>query len=145
MSLRYRIARTIRNLASWIEPRTRGMGWTCFHCGENFGNPNLAQAHFGDTPGAAPACVLIQDRGMLYELREAQRERAEALQRAKAAEDQAEVLEGEMDEFKRAARAANSHELRMAIDSLTGRAICADVLIEAVRAKAPEIYAEVIG
>jgi hypothetical protein len=120
------------------------MGWVCFHCGEHFANPNLAEAHFGPSPDRKPACVLIQERGMLYELRAAQAAYAEALTARQAAEDEAEMLEGQMAEYRRAGKAANCHELRMNIDSLEGEAITARWLIEAIRTRAPEVYAEVV-
>jgi len=141
---RYRLARIVRNFAGWIDPRTRGTGWVCFHCDEQFANPNLAKAHFGPSPDHKPACVLIQDRGMLYELRAAQQEAAEARFAERRAEEQAEMLEGQMAEYRRAAKAQTCHQLRMNIDSLEGEAITARALIEAIRTRAPKVYAEVI-
>ena len=120
-------------------------GWTCFHCGENFGNPNLARAHFGPTPASQPACVLIQERGMLYELREHEARHSELLDRATRAEERADVLEQEMEEYRRAAKADSCHQLRMNIDGLEGRALAADSIIRALRARAPELINEVVG
>ena len=36
-------------------------GWTCFHCGETFTNPNKARDHFGHDIDATPACQLTRD------------------------------------------------------------------------------------
>jgi hypothetical protein len=125
------------------EMMERSKVWICFHCGEHFGNPYLASAHFGPTSDSRPACVLIQERGMLYELREHERRHSEMLDRAVRAEENVEFLEGELAEFRRIA-GGGLHELRMKMDSLQGEAITARVLIEAIRDRAPQIYEEVI-
>lgn len=52
-------------------------GWTCFHCGETFLNPNLARVHFGAMPDATPGCMLRvqgKERGLLFQLREIEAE-----------------------------------------------------------------------
>lgn len=59
-------------------------GWTCFHCGETFGNPNLARAHFGEMPTNEVACVMISERGMLYTMRAIEMQRDEVRARLAA-------------------------------------------------------------
>jgi hypothetical protein len=54
------------------------LGWTCYHCGETFMVPGLAAEHFGASPMAEPGCLIRvkrgDERGLLFELREAEAE-----------------------------------------------------------------------
>lgn len=119
-------------------------GWVCFHCGEHFGNPNLARAHFGATPDRKPACVLIQERGMLYELRAAE-ERAELAETAaRIADDRLEAMEQEIAEYRRIA-GGGVHELRMKIDSLEGFACVANRIVTELLERNEKLYKEIIG
>lgn len=63
-------------------------GWTCFHCGETFGNQGAAALHFGGTPEATAGCLLKvrrgEEAGLLYAVRVAEQERGEALVRLNA-------------------------------------------------------------
>lgn len=49
-------------------------GWRCFHCGEYFANPNLARAHFGEFTGTTPACIIKAEQGLVYLLRDQERQ-----------------------------------------------------------------------
>lgn len=51
-------------------------GWTCFHCGETFMVPGLAEEHFGRYPDETPACRIKagHERNLVFALREAERE-----------------------------------------------------------------------
>jgi hypothetical protein len=124
-------------------------GWTCYHCGETFTVWGAAEDHFGKTPEAKPGCVLkVQfgnERGLEMELRKVEAERDEWRNRALKAEEHEELLEGEMSEYRRAAKADNCHQLRMNIDSLEGRAIAADFIVNSLRSRVPELVDEVVG
>lgn len=119
--------------------------WTCFHCGEMFANPNLAGAHFGETPDRKPACVLIQERGMLYELRAAQDESAKARLDARLAEEREESARGELAEYHRVAKVTSVNELRCRLDEMEGYVVTAKALIDAFFHAAPSLYEKVIG
>lgn len=80
----------------------------------------------------------------LQELRKAQEYTMQCQQSANTAEDENEVLGLELGEFKRLTKCHNAHELRMAMDSAEGELLTARALINAVREKAPDVYAEVI-
>lgn len=59
-------------------------GWDCFHCGEHFpntfGGQRDARNHFGATPDAEPACLLVRkDKTMLMLVRELQARETELL------------------------------------------------------------------
>jgi hypothetical protein len=124
--------------------------WRCFHCDEVFRSRRSAYAHFGpdtDCEKLPPACIdpLRTDEKMrLTELREAQDYALKCQESANASEDRADYLARELDEFKSLSKCGNSHTFRMALDYAKGERLTARKLIEAVRAKAPELYAEVI-
>lgn len=124
--------------------------WRCFHCDEVFRSRKTAVAHFGldDYEGKdVPACVdpLRHDEaGRLKELRDAQSYALRCQESANRAEDKNDDLERELDEFKRLTKCDTSHQLQMNLDSHQGELLTARALIEAVRTKAPEVYAEVI-
>jgi hypothetical protein len=124
--------------------------WRCFHCDEVFRTRKAAWAHFGPDQYCEkppPGCVdpLREDeKARLTELREAQEYAFECQELANAADDRADQIEGELAEFKTLTKCDSVHALRMAIDSAEGELITARTLINAVREKAPEVYAEVI-
>jgi hypothetical protein len=124
--------------------------WRCFHCDEVFRSRKSAYAHFGpdqDCEKLPPACIdplRADEKARLTELREAQDYAFKCQESGNAAEDRADDLARELGEFKSLTKCDNSHELRMALDSARGELITAKALIEAVRTKAPAIYAEVI-
>jgi hypothetical protein len=124
--------------------------WRCFHCDEVFHSRKLAYAHFGPDEACEklpPACVdplRADEKSRMIELREAQDYAFKCQESANTSEDKVDELERELDTFKQLTKCENSHELRMAMDSAEGERITARALINAVRAKAPEIYAEVI-
>lgn len=123
-------------------------GWTCFHCGETFTTVGGASGHFGAKPDAKPGCLIrVQygnERGLEMELRKAEADRDEWMQRALAAELNEESLAGRVSEFERIA-GGGLHDLRMKLDSMEGRVITAEALINGVRSHAPELYAKIIG
>lgn len=127
----------------------RRKSWRCFHCDEVFRSRKAAYAHFGSDQACEklpPACVdplRADEKARLTELREAQDYAFKCQESANAAEDRADALAQEFDEFKRLAKCAGVHELRMSLDYAQGELITARTLIEAVRTKAPQIYAEV--
>ena len=130
-----------------MPPRgTPGYGWRCFHCDAWLTTPGAAEDHFGKTPAAVPGCIIHvgEERGLLMALRKAEALAEEFLLRAQRAEQEEECLAGRVSEFERIA-GGGTHELRMKLDSMEGRVVTADALIEAVMEKAPEVYAEVIG
>jgi hypothetical protein len=124
--------------------------WRCFHCDEVFRSRKSAYAHFGPDQNCEklpPACIdplRADEKARLTELREAQDYALKCQASANAAEDRADDLERELGEFKRLSKCQRSSDLRFAMDSAEGELITARALIEAVRTKAPEIYAEVI-
>jgi hypothetical protein len=97
-------------------------GWTCFHCGETFTTPGSAQNHFGNTPAATAGCRIKagDERGLLMELRKSENRAEEFLQRALAAEREAEALYGELAEFKRVTGEHSCSSLRMRLDYMRG-------------------------
>lgn len=124
--------------------------WRCFHCDEVFRSRKAAWAHFGPDDGCEkmpPACVDLlrtDEKARMAELREAQQYALECQESVNAAEDRADDLERELDEFRRLTKCRNIHELRMAMDSAEGELQTARMLIDAVRTKAPDVYAEVV-
>lgn len=63
-------------------------GWTCFFCGETFTTYGAARDHFGEQPTDLAACQIKvgEERGLVMELRRAQRAQAEWQLRALGAE-----------------------------------------------------------
>lgn len=124
--------------------------WRCFHCDEVFRSRKAAWAHFGpdqDCEKLPPACIdplRADEKARIAELREAQQYAFECQESANTAADRIDDLERELDEFKRLTKCHSTNELRMAMDSAEGELITARTLIEAVKAKAPDVYAEVI-
>ena len=125
--------------------------WRCFHCDEVFRSRKDAYLHFGPEDACEklpPACVdplRTDEKARITELREAQDYALKCQESANSAEDKADDLARELDTFRSLTKCQNSHQLRMALDSAQGELITARRLIEAVRLKAPEVYAEVIG
>ncbi len=132
-------------------PETHTMpvaGWCCYHCGETFTTRGSAADHFGATPDREPGCLIRvkygDERGLEMELRKREASEDEWRQRALAAEDALEVAQIQVSEFE--AIAGGSHQaLRHKLDSMQGRVVTADALIEGFRERSPEIFAEVIG
>lgn len=124
--------------------------WRCFHCDEVFRSRKSAWAHFGpdqDCEKLPPACIdplRSDEKQRLTELREAQEYAFKCQENSNTTEDKADDLLRELDNFKRLTKCHNSHELRMKLDSIEGELITARALTQAVRMKAPEVYAEVI-
>ena len=124
--------------------------WRCFHCDELFRSRKAAWAHFGpdqDCEKLPPACIdplRVDEKTRLTELREAQEYAFQCQESAHAADDRADQVEWELAEFKKLTRCDSVSALRMAIDYAEGELITARTLINAVREKAPEVYAEVI-
>ena len=123
-------------------------GWTCYHCGETFTTWGAAEDHFGKTPAARPGCILkVQlgdERGLEMELRKVESDRDEWKARALAAEDEQESLQGRLSEFERIA-GGGVHELRCKLDSMEGRVVTANALIEGFREQDGERFAVIIG
>jgi hypothetical protein len=122
-------------------------GWTCYHCGETFTVWGAAEDHFGKNPSATPACLIKvgEELGLVMALRKAEALAEEYASRMRIAEDQVEVLEGQLSDFQRVTKFRDAQEVRNHLDVLEGRRITHDVVIDAFREKAPEIFAEVIG
>lgn len=125
--------------------------WRCFHCNQLFRSRKSASAHFGslDDYGdkSVPACVdplRADETARLTELGEARRYARLCQEAANVVEEKMDALAYELEEFKRLTKCARVQELRMMLDSTAGEVITARALIEAVRAKAPAVYAEVV-
>ena len=131
--------------------------WRCFHCDEVFYSRKAAWAHFGDDSYCAkevPACVdpLREDeKKRITDLREAQRyaldmenEAMDMENEARELSDRVDNLEMELSEFKAHTKSSSIHELRMKLDSDKGRLATAEMLIQAIREKAPHVYREII-
>ena len=129
---------------------TKRKCWRCFHCDEVFRSRKAAALHFGvdwyevKDPAACVDPLRKDEKARMDELREAQRYALSCQSLATQADEQADELSRTLDEFQRITGCKNTHELRMRIDSQEGRVVTANALIEAVRAKAPNVYAEVI-
>jgi hypothetical protein len=80
----------------------------------------------------------------MAEVRECERYALECQESERREEDRADEAESRLREYERITGCGTLHELRMWMDSQQGRVVTAEVLINAVRDKAPEIYAEVI-
>ncbi len=124
--------------------------WRCFHCNEVFRSKKAAWAHFGDDSFCTkevPACIdplRYDEKKRITELREAQKYALDMENEAREHSDRVDEVEMELDNFRALTKCTTVHELRMKLDSERGRIITAEALIEAVRSKAPEVYAEVI-
>ncbi len=84
------------------------------------------------------------EKTRITELREAQEYAFQCQEEIGVAEDKADDLARELDEFKSLTKCHNSHELRMRLDSVEGELLTARALIAAVHDKAPDLYAEVV-
>lgn len=121
--------------------------WRCFHCDEVFRSRKSAWLHFGpddECEKEVPACIdpLRNDEAeRLQQLREAQEYAMQCRESANQAEDKLE----ELIEFKKLTGCANTHELRMWIDSQQGRVVTANALIEGFREADPELTARIVG
>jgi hypothetical protein len=130
--------------------KTKRTTWRCFHCNEVFRSRKSALAHFGSEDFCKkdpPACIdplRYDEKQRLTELRDAQHYALEMEESARESEDKVEMLEMELDEFKALTKCQSVHDLRMLLDSQQGELITARALIDAVRDKAPEVYAEII-
>jgi hypothetical protein len=134
--------------ASIAADATYDRSWNCFHCGETFTTIGSARDHFGATPDREPGCLIRvkygDECGLEMELRKSESESEMWKQRALQAEEGLEVAQGKVGEFERIA--GGSHQaLRHKLDSMQGRVVTADALIEGFRSRSPEIFAEVIG
>ena len=124
--------------------------WRCFHCDEVFRSRKAARLHFGSDdygvkdPAACVDPLRKDEKARMDELREAQRYALSCRSLAVQADEQADELSRTLDEFQRITGCKNTNELRMWMDSQKGRVVTANALIDAVRAKAPDVYAEVI-
>ena len=123
-------------------------GWTCFHCGETFTTIGGARDHFGAKPDREPGCLIQvkygDERGLQMELRKSESAVEMWKLRALVAEESNESLQSEIDEFRRIA-GGSTHALLMKLDSMQGRVVTADALINKFRERAPDIAAEIIG
>lgn len=127
-------------------------GWTCFHCGETFTTIGSAQDHFGASPDREPGCVIRvkygDERGLEMELRKSEARAQEAESRVIALEAELEGLEyslrGQLEAFEKIA-GGTVNDLRCRLDSMQGRVVTANTLIEGFRLRAPEILAEIVG
>ena len=124
--------------------------WRCFHCDEVFRSRKRARLHFGGDEyevKEVPACIdplRTDEKARLDEVRNANEHALSCQRLATQADEQAEELSRTLDEFKRITSCKTTHELRMWMDTQQGRVVTADALIEAIRATAPSLYAEVI-
>ncbi len=114
-------------------------GWTCFHCGENFKKPGAAADHFGEKPGEKPACIMFDEvgtRGVVMTLRR-------AVSKVRRQEIKIENLEyclnGSAQDYQRITGLRAAHETRMEIDSLEGRAITGEAIIEDISKRWPAL------
>jgi hypothetical protein len=67
-------------------------GWVCFHCGERCLTVHDARLHFGDDPGAKPACIIKGhfDGDLMKALRQLEAESIEEIARLQQELEQAE-------------------------------------------------------
>ena len=124
--------------------------WRCFHCDEVFRSRKAAWAHFGpdqDCEKLPPACIdplRADEKTRLTELREAQEYAFKCQESANSVDDRADEVCRELGEFRSLTKCRNTNELRMKLDSAQGELLTARALIETIRTKAPDLYAEVI-
>lgn len=122
-------------------------GWTCYHCGETFTVWGAAEDHFGKTPQQKPGCLLkVQygdEMGLLMELRKSEAHANDLLNRARDAEREAETLACQLAAFTEIA--PNANDLRMKLDSMQGRVVTANALIEGFRQRDAAAFSEIIG
>jgi len=114
-----------------------------------FRSRKSAWSHFGE-PGCTPtppACIdplRTDEKERLTKLREAQEYASKCEHDAIRADDRASETQRELDEFRAITGCRSVHGLRMWLDSQQARVVTANALIDAIRQKAPDIYAEVI-
>lgn len=123
-------------------------GWTCFHCGETFTTVGSAQDHFGASPDREPGCLIRvkygNERGLEMELRKAEQREEKLREELRLAETRIEGMEYRLLGWE--AIAPSTHQLRMDMDSMRGREITANALIEGIRNRIdPKLFAEIIG
>lgn len=125
--------------------------WRCFHCDEVFRSRKAAWAHFGPDDHCEsypPACIdplRGDEKERLKELREAQEYALQCQQSANQAEDKLDDVRRELDEFKKLTGCTGVHDLRMWMDSQSGRVITANALIDGFRRESPELADKIIG
>ena len=128
--------------------KTKRKVWRCYHCDEVFRSRKLAFAHFGaDEVKNLPVCIdplRLDEKAQMAEVQDLRRHASECQRLAIQADEQADQLSSTLAEFQRLTGCNSIHELRMLLDSQQGELITARTLIEAVRAKAPAVYAQVI-
>ena len=115
-------------------------GWVCFHCGEHCRTPGEAEDHFGRTPDCEPACLMKirigGERGLIRALRKAQR-RADRLAR------QVETLEYQTrlsaTDWQRITGLREAYDAKLEIDSLEGRAITAEAILDDIAERWPAL------
>jgi len=101
--------------------------WRCFHCDQVFRSKKSAWLHFGPDDGCEKmpaACVdpLRKDEtARLAEVRLMENYARQCQETANAADDHADALTQELDEFKIATGCKNVHELRMRVDAEAGK------------------------
>lgn len=110
-------------------------GYVCFHCGERLTTVGQAEDHFGATQGALAGCQIKvgEERGLLMELRKAEKSRDEWMQRALHDEQEIEHLECKvqsvttaMQSYKPFRECRSINDVFFLFDSMEGRAIAAE-------------------
>jgi hypothetical protein len=116
-------------------------GWVCFHCGERFTTSGSAEDHFGATPGSLAGCQIKagEERGLLMELRKAEKRADEQMQRALDDEREIETLEcrisaltTDFKSFKPFKDCNSANEAFFVYDSVEGRALAHEENFEAL-------------
>lgn len=150
-----RIRRTIVRKLQWLQsvlalPTEREIppeGWTCFHCGETFRDAITAEDHFGSDQYeyVRPGCV---DR-LTYSERELRESLIDMAKELDGERDRSEELEIDSDnlhaeEAELARRFNGARSVAQAwnvLDSMTGRALAAEEIIENIAESNPLLVA----
>ncbi|MBP5857264.1 hypothetical protein KAJ83_09610 [Marivibrio halodurans] len=115
-------------------------GWVCFHCGERFMSPGAAADHFGETQDYQPACVMMvelgRERGLIMELRKAQREVRWQEERIEQLEYQAAV---DADNWTRIVGLKRAHNVAFELDCMEGRALAAEAVLAEIESRWPAL------
>ena len=117
------------------------LSFRCFHCREVMVGEEEAEAHFGRTEVATPACqIKASELSLVGQIRALEKDRDGAISSRDAAETDAESAWWSENAVLRAVpKATSAHDVRCHIESITGRALTAEALLVEIERMDPSV------